>query len=165
MKPEIYWLDHPQAGCLATMPRPRGGAWLATEIAELRHLGVDIIVSLLTQAEMFELDLRQEANYCEHEGITFISFPIPDFTVPVSMTAVRTLTSRLKIDLTQEKCVTIHCRMGIGRSSIIAAALLIHQGLGAVEALTLIETCRGLRVPDTQAQRDWVVLFEQMYLS
>jgi protein-tyrosine phosphatase len=57
------------------------------------------------------------------------------------------------------RCMAIHCRAGIGRSSIIAACALICSGLGAEQALAMIAASRGLTVPDTDEQRDWVVAF------
>ena len=48
---------------------------------------------------------------------------------------------------------------GIGRSSVIAACALICSGIEAEEALALIRASRGLIVPDTDDQRDWVVAF------
>jgi protein-tyrosine phosphatase len=50
----------------------------------------------------------------------------------------------------------VHCRGGIGRSSTIAAVALTQLGLEPNEAMDRIATARGLRVPETQAQRLWV---------
>jgi hypothetical protein len=46
-----------------------------------------------------------------------------------------------------------------GRSSVIAARALIGLGLQPEDALARIEHARGLRVPDTEAQRRWVLEF------
>jgi len=46
----------------------------------------------------------------------------------------------------------IHCRMGIGRSSILAGALLLTKDKKAIEVLKHISTVRGLTVPDTKEQ-------------
>ncbi|MFT4110031.1 hypothetical protein, partial [Propionicimonas sp.] len=52
--------------------------------------------------------------------------------------------------------VAIHCRAGIGRSSVLAAAVLQLEGVPADEAWNLISHARGLPVPDTDAQRRFV---------
>jgi protein-tyrosine phosphatase len=57
------------------------------------------------------------------------------------------------------RSIAIHCRAGIGRSSVIAACALICFGIEAEKALALIGASRGLIVPDTDEQRDWVVDF------
>jgi protein-tyrosine phosphatase len=53
----------------------------------------------------------------------------------------------------------IHCRAGIGRSSMIAACTMICADVSAADALSRIEAARGVRVPDTEEQRDWVMAF------
>jgi hypothetical protein len=40
--------------------------------------------------------------------------------------------------------VVIHCRNGIGRSSLLAAALLLREGLDPSQAWDCIATARGL---------------------
>ncbi len=52
--------------------------------------------------------------------------------------------------------VVIHCRMGIGRSSMLAAAILIHLGMESSNIFERISTYRGLQVPDTPAQTAWI---------
>ena len=39
-------------GRLSTMARPRGGDWLADEMAALRRRGVDVLVCALTDPEL-----------------------------------------------------------------------------------------------------------------
>jgi protein-tyrosine phosphatase len=58
--------------------------------------------------------------------------------------------------------VVVHCRQGIGRSSLLAACLLASAGQDVDAAFTAIERVRGRPVPDTEAQKDWVRgLFKQ----
>src|SRR5215467_12015677 len=58
--------------------------------------------------------------------------------------------------LRQGKAVGVHCRAGIGRSSMIAACALIRTGLSVELAFRMIEKARGCSVPDTPEQREWV---------
>jgi hypothetical protein len=60
------------------MERPRAGEWLRDEINGWRDVGVENVVSLLEASEVRELELANEASYCEAAGIEFISFPMPD---------------------------------------------------------------------------------------
>ena len=57
------------------------------------------------------------------------------------------------------KTVAVHCRQGIGRSAIMVAAALIAAGLNAETAVNAIRRSRGLDVPETQAQRQWISVF------
>ena len=46
---------------------------------------------------------------------------------------------------------------------MIAACALICSGIEASEALARIKTARGLAVPDTDEQRDWIMAFGRTY--
>jgi protein-tyrosine phosphatase len=63
------------------------------------------------------------------------------------------------------KNLVIHCRAGIGRSSLIAAGVLITLGSDASVALAEIGRARGLRVPDTAEQDEWIKTFEPLPLE
>lgn len=86
--------------------------------------------------------------------MTFTSFPIPDRGIPEDRCAAIALAKELGEG---HQSVLIHCRAGIGRSSTIAAAVLILLGQDPKEALRKIASARGLPVPDTQLQRDWLL--------
>lgn len=156
MNTEYYWIDGPWKGRLAIVPRPRGGDWLEDEIHSWREAGLDTIVSLLTPPEIEELDLRQEEHLAHTQNIDFISFPIPDREVPASSESTIALAHQLEAALTSGKRVGLHCRQGIGRSSLIAACVLISSGQSAAEAFEAITTARGRAVPDTVEQKEWV---------
>jgi len=141
------------------MPRPRAGEWLDDEITGWHTEGIDTVVSLLELAEASELGLEGEGELCREHGIEFISFPIVDRGSPASWRDARALAQSLELQLREGKAVAIHCRAGIGRSSLIAAGVLICSGLRADDALRLISLARGIEVPDTQAQREWVIAF------
>jgi protein-tyrosine phosphatase len=59
------------------------------------------------------------------------------------------------------KAVAVHCRMGIGRSALIAACLLKSQCIGVDKAFAMIARARGFSVPDTEEQREWVKAFAE----
>ena len=155
-----YWLDLPKAWRLAIMPRPRAGDWLDDEITGWRAEGINVVVSLLEKEEVCELGLIQEPTYCQAKDIQFISFPIPDRGVPTSMRETEQISRRISAAITDGKAVAIHCRAGIGRSSLIAACILVLNGYDAESAFDAIARARGLEVPDTEAQRVWVSKFQ-----
>jgi protein-tyrosine phosphatase len=47
--------------------------------------------------------------------------------------------------------------MGIGRASLVAAAVLRLLGLPGDEAFSRVQAARGLPVPDTDEQRQWLM--------
>jgi protein-tyrosine phosphatase len=141
------------------MPRPRAGDWLEDEVAGWKAEGIDVVVSLIEPDEIAELDLRRLPMTCRAADIELVSFPIPDRGVPVSMRETGRLIHRLRDALAVGKAVAIHCRAGIGRSALIAACVLARSGYDVDAAFDTIAKARGIEVPDTQAQRDWVSAF------
>ena len=144
---------------MAIIPRPRGHDWLPDDIAFLRRAGVDLVVSALTAVETEELGLLEESRCCRSSGLEFVSFPIEDRSVPASLSEFNDLLDSVMESLRKGKAVAVHCRAGIGRSSIIAAAALIRNGLSADAAFGAIEESRGCPVPDTPEQRQWMENF------
>jgi protein-tyrosine phosphatase len=159
MASEIYWIDVGPFPRVAIMARPRAGDWLEDEIAHWKRAGVEVVVSLLERDEIQDLGLEEEAIRCENSGIQFLSFPIPDRAVPDDIAHALRFASDLA---GRDKAIAIHCRAGIGRSSVMAAAVLISAGIDAAAALSAIQQARGLPVPDTEAQRDWVLKLERL---
>jgi len=156
MRAEIYPIDSVPCGRLAIMPRPRAGDWLPDEVESWRQAGMDCIVSLLEPAEVAELGLEHEPELCERAGLEFVQFPIPDCSVPASTQAFSAFIESLISRLGQGRGVAIHCRMGVGRSALVAACLLAALGQPLESAWRSIEKARRLRVPDTDEQRAWV---------
>jgi protein-tyrosine phosphatase len=117
---------------------------------------VDVVVSALTSAEIEELGLVEETRCCRDTGLNFVPIPIEDRSVPDSFSEFRGLIRSLTELLRNGKAVAVHCRAGIGRSSLIAASLLIQNGFTAESAFRAVEEARGCPVPDTPEQRQWV---------
>jgi protein-tyrosine phosphatase len=159
MRPSIYWLDLRQRWRLAIMARPRAGDWLDDEVAGWRAERIDVVVGLLEREEIEELGLDQLPAACRAAGIEFVSFPIEDRGVPASVGATDRLVRRLCDALAGGKAVAVHCRAGIGRSSLIAACVLVRSGYDVNAAFETIAKARGVEVPDTEAQRAWVSAF------
>lgn len=159
MKAEIYWIKDIAPHRIATMPRPRAGDWLEDEISSLKQDGVDVLVSLLTPEEVFYMDLRAEPENCQACGIEFVSFPITDRETPESETTALKVVRRLAELVKSGKGVAIHCFAGIGRSSLIAACVLVTLGIDPQAAFELIKRSRGCDVPDTREQREWFYSF------
>jgi len=159
MKSEVYWINGSWPGRMAIVPRPRGGDWLEDEVAAWAQSGLDVIVSLLEEAEAAELGLSREGELCQAAGLLFIQFPIVDRSVPASGIEALNLVNRLETFLSQGKNVGIHCRQSVGRSSLIAASVLIALGVEPQEALDQITEARGCPIPETPQQLEWVMTF------
>ena len=151
-----YWIETGIPAKLAIMPKPNGGKHLENEIRNLKREGADVLVSLLTPDEEFDLGLEHERAACDGHGIKFRSFPIPDRDIPESAEAFLKFIDTLHYDLLQGRSIVAHCRAGIGRSSLLLAALLRREGLSTDDAFRRITQARRMLVPDTPEQLHWV---------
>jgi len=158
MRAELYTVEHEGQSKLSVMARPRGGDWLPAEVRAWRDAGVDMVVSLLTRHEQVELGLNDEASLCQRANLAFHSFPIPDRSVP-QFAEVEPLIDEIAEALNTGKHMAIHCRMGIGRSAMIAAAVLVTLGETSGDALERIREARGFSVPDTPQQAQCVAQY------
>ena len=156
MRTELYWIAGDDPGRLAIMPRPRGGDWLEDEIQSWRRAGVDVVVSLLTDEEIADLDLAEESGLCRANGIHFLSFPIPDRTVPSEREAFSDFVADLGERLNGGENIAIHCRQGIGRAALLAICVLVGAGLEAEEAIRKVSAARGFSVPETPEQQRYI---------
>jgi len=136
--------------------RPRGGDWLRGEIAGWKRARIDTVLSLLTRDEERDLDLRAEGSEAKAQGIEFISFPIPDRQVPGSESKLAQTLEQLDGALSSGKNVVIHCRQGVGRSGLVATCLLVRKGMSPGAAVESVSAARGVSVPETIEQRDWI---------
>ncbi|MEK7832801.1 MAG: dual specificity protein phosphatase family protein [Acidobacteriota bacterium] len=157
MRATICWIENNWPGKLAIVPRPRGGDWLEDEVTGWRQAGLDVIVSLLEDGEAIDLGLELEGEFSRAVGLEFISFPIVDRSVPASRAEAMKLLEELNRLLAAGKSVGVHCRQGIGRSALVTTALLVLDGVSPNTAFQKIGNARGIPVPETDQQRDWVI--------
>lgn len=135
------------------------------ETAAWREAGVDIVVSLLEPVEAAQLVLEDEAAAAAESGIAFRPFPIPDRGVPASKEAAAELANEIVDALEEGRAVAVHCRQGIGRSGLIAGGVLVAGGVDAAKALKTISQARGLEVPETEEQRQWLTDFAAWFAA
>jgi protein-tyrosine phosphatase len=163
MLASLYSVQALPTGKISIMARPRGGDWLLDEVKALHEAGVDVLVSCLTSAEEVELDLKAEAKYCDQEGITYLTFPIQDRSVPPFSINTFSFLEQLHTHLSKGKHVAVHCRQGLGRSVLMAASLLVLINFSPDQAFDTLSRVRGCSVPETEEQREWVVAFSQRH--
>lgn len=159
MRINVYWIDNLDSGRLGVTPRPRGGDWLEDEVSSLKQLGVDAVVSLLESHEIIDLDISDEARLCSEQNIEFLSFPIVDRNVPVSLPEFSRFAEKVASLLRENKSVVVHCRQGVGRAGLLAACVLILNSVSADDALSRISQARGCVVPETEEQKAFVERF------
>ena len=148
--------DFANGAKLGIMPRPRGDDWLEEEIIKFKKQNIGTWVSLLEQHEINELGLRHQQTLCSKHELEYINFPIVDRRIPEKGNKIDSLIETLFQKTQAGNSVVIHCRMGIGRSSIIAGCILLKAGFKTDQILQKITAARGLKVPDTELQIQWL---------
>jgi protein-tyrosine phosphatase len=113
-------------------------------------------VLFLTAAEEDDLDLKNEAREVKAQGMDFLSFPIEDRQVPSSEAGAAAVLEQLDTELSTGKNAVVHCRQGIGRTGLMAACLLVAKGFDPETAVKEVSSVRGLPIPETQEQRQWI---------
>lgn len=152
----LHWIDGPWLGKLALAARPRGGEWLDGEIESWKREGVGTVLSLLTPEEENDLDIAAEGSTARSHGMKFWSFPILDRQVPASENHLSRALKNLDAELEAGRNVVIHCRQGVGRTGLVAACLLVMNGIEPEAAVQRLSAARGFRVPETPEQRRWI---------
>ena len=158
IRPRLFTIERTGPGRLSTMAAPAGGDALHDEMRALADAGIVMEVSLLTDAEDWELDLMDEEEAAATAGISLVRLPTPDRGVP-GVGATHGVARRVLHELTLGHGVAIHCRAGIGRASLLAACVLSLEGMRPSDTWPLISAARGVEVPDTDGQRAWVEKF------
>ncbi|MEM0998610.1 MAG: tyrosine protein phosphatase [Bacteroidota bacterium] len=139
------------------MPRPRGGDWLEDEMLVLRQMGVSTLLSLLTYPERVELQLDRQWHWCEKYHINYLNYRIPDCEVPERFYDYHYHVLWLDRALKAGNKTVVHCRMGIGRTSMLVAGVMLLNGADPDTVFDRISAARTLSVPDTAEQRAWVL--------
>jgi protein-tyrosine phosphatase len=143
-------------GFLAVMPHPASRGDPARVIAQLAVQGIVEVVSLLEAGEAQSLGLAGEAGLVRAESMRYRSFPLVDLGLPESVDDFARLAQALYRQVESGDNTVIHCRAGVGRSGLLAAAVLMQTGLDAQAAFARVAHRRGMPVPETPQQGAWL---------
>lgn len=141
---------------LAIMPRPDPKR-VDENLRRLRSVGLNVLVSMLQPSEASNLGLEREADAAELAGLEFLQFPVVDHSEPDDVEAALAFAEGLAQRLRDGKSIIIHCFAGIGRSATMALLTLHCFGMQIETARAALSKSRGLLVPETDAQWNWIV--------
>jgi protein-tyrosine phosphatase len=157
---KVFWIESNPPRRLAIVLRPPGSGKIQETLDEYRQSGIEILVSLLETEEAAMLGLADEASAAEKAGIEFLHYPMADMGVPQAPDSFNEFTKNLAHRLRAGRSIGIHCRGSVGRSTLAAACALIHLGWTPQKAIDAIGAARGMLVPQTQEQEDWILNFQ-----
>ncbi len=156
MGPTFYEIELIGSGFLAVMAKPVAGEWIDDEFSGLANASLHRVVSLLEPHEAYEVGLGDEESLCEKYGMSFVSYPVVDRGLPPSVIGFAEMTKKLYHEIAGDLNTVIHCRAGIGRTGLMAAGVLLHAAFSVDEAFARVTKRRGVEVPDTDEQSEWL---------
>jgi protein-tyrosine phosphatase len=156
MPVEMYKIGSIGEGFVAIMARPSLQTDAAASIINIARLGIQQVVSLLEPREARSLGLDSEREQVKAHGMGFKSFPIPDMGLPASVEEYALLSKKLFEQVNAGVNTLIHCQAGIGRSGLMVAGILLHCDMDPQQAFAYASKMRGIRVPETPEQEQWL---------
>jgi protein-tyrosine phosphatase/nicotinamidase-related amidase/aminoglycoside phosphotransferase (APT) family kinase protein len=159
----VDWLDSDAIGpgrlgiTLCPGRRDRGRD-LTKDVLELKALGTDLLLCLVTDTELEWVGTGDLGLRVGQAGIAFKRLPIPDQGTP-RMTEAIDLSDSCLAATGRGDTVVLTCMGGLGRSGTIAACCLVRAGLSPAEAIAAVRAARGPRALETIGQEDFVSAF------
>lgn len=131
-----------------------------TRLRDFYH--TDLLVSLIEAHELTDLKIPDLFDQVKSHDIQSLWFPIPDFSIPMSMPGFMTLVETILKALHQEQTVVVHCKGGLGRSGLVTSGCLVALGYSPAESFHYIRQTRPGSV-ETREQEAYVYQFAQQW--
>ncbi len=135
---------------------------LEPDLQRLRlHYQTDLLVTLLQAHELAALEIPELFNQVQAHGMQSCWFPIQDFGTPDSMPGLQSLVAQILAALSDGQTVVIHCKGGLGRTGLVAAACLVALDYSPEAAFSALRQARPGSV-ETLAQEAYIVEFAKL---
>ncbi|MBW6456192.1 MAG: cyclin-dependent kinase inhibitor 3 family protein [Trueperaceae bacterium] len=169
----VHWVpDLPTAGALGLTLAPgkhgqsfyHPAGWARDLDADLdrlrRHHRADVLVSLIEDHECDLLGIPDLRGRARDAGLEVRHFPITDGSVPPPWRgdAFAELVAAIRRSLDDGRRVVVHCRGGVGRSGLVAAAVATTCGDDADAAIARVREAQPHAV-ETREQEAYVGRF------
>lgn len=124
-----------------------GGAWnrdLEKDLAVIRAWGADAVVTLLEEHEFALLGVPEFPEVMCKQSFQWFCLHIRDSDIPDERFEIAwpRVLKELENILKAGGGVVIHCRGGLGRTGLVAARLLVEEGMPPDEAIALVRRVR-----------------------
>lgn len=144
-----------------------GGIWqrdLNSDLQAIRHWGGKALVTLMEDHEFALLGVPDFAQVLQQHELEWFHLPIPDMNPPSASFEILWLDAGPKLHayLAAGESIVIHCRGGLGRTGLLAARVMVEQGVQPAEAVREVREARPNSI-ETYAQEMYVL--EQQWKS
>jgi atypical dual specificity phosphatase len=144
------------------MPVPFGFTWIAKpllgamahpeseeDLDWLRSNGIEVLISLTEDPP--------RRDWLEGAGVLLVHVPVVDMEPP-TQEQLQTAVSAIERANANNMGVAVHCGAGLGRTGVVIAAYLVHQGQTARDAIAQLRRLRPGSI-ETEEQAAAVVEF------
>lgn len=130
---------------------------LRSTFAALSALGCQRLYRLIEPSERLQPADQLVEDMAAAAGYVVRSLPIRDYSIPDFKTLMDLRHDRAARQALWGSggCLALHCHAGAGRSGLIAAWLLMEQGLTVTDAIDQVRTHHPEAI-ETDAQVDWL---------
>jgi protein-tyrosine phosphatase len=128
---------------------------LARDLADLTEDGVGRMILLVEDGELERWGDPHIVERAAERGLEILRHPMPDGGVPASLVEMDTILAELRIAL--DRCsVAVACMGGVGRTGMVAACVLVADGMPAEAAIAQVRSVRHPEAVETERQRSFV---------
>ena len=134
---------------------------VASALATLKQAGAAAVITLMPTAELELNGASELPARCAELGLTWLQLPVADEQVPLADfdAAWPAAIAQIRELLAADQALAIHCKGGSGRTGLIAARILIDQGIARAEAVSLVQTLRPKAIQHP-AHAGWIAQFD-----
>ena len=125
-----------------------------------REFGAHLLACLIEKHEFDLLEIPDLLERASAHGLETAWFPIPDLGAPPSLDGLAKLVDGILAAAEAGRTVVVHCRGGLGRAGLVAAACLVAVGNEPMRAIAAVRSVRPGAV-ETRVQERCVVEFAE----
>ena len=131
------------------------GEYTSSDIFVIQKLNVKCVIDMRSES-IFDQSLFESI------GIKYFNIPVDNFFAP-ELEQIDTAIEYIKSNISDENNILIHCKEGVGRSSLIIIAYLVTTGLDLFESMEVVKSHRwGANLNNIQFQKlkKWYELYK-----
>ena len=131
------------------------GQYDENDIFTIQKLGINCVIDMRSES-LFDKSLFESI------GIKYFNIPVDNYFAP-ELEQIDIAIEYIKSHISTDNNILIHCKEGVGRSSLIIIAYLITTGLDLFESMEIVKSNRwGANLNNIQFQKlkKWYELYK-----